>query len=479
MLDNQDAAHEEEPPSCTGRISEQGHATGAEGRARGGQSCSRITRLSTISHRLTTIAASAESRGFIRRYYPDVNEAQWNDWRWQIANRICTAEALSRFFPLTDDERDALGQGEFSLPFAVTPYYLAVIAADPKQSRLRACVIPGSAERRLSPGETADPLDEERDSPTEGLVHRYPDRALFLATDFCSTYCRYCTRSRLVGRAGADARSRKDRWEAAIACIEARPAIRDVIISGGDPLTLTDQALEWLLRRLRGIKHVEMLRIGSKVPAVLPQRVTSNLTRMLKRYHPLYLSLHFTHPDELTEETGQACNRLADAGIPLGSQTVFLQSVNDDTDTLTRLYRGLLAVRVRPYYLYQCDPIPGSAHFRAPVARALEVMRGLRGHTSGYAVPTFVIDAPGGGGKIPLLPDAVVGRDAEGLLLTNYQGRTFRYPELAAGAEAPCPAFGVTEAEIAGRVGFPDTEARPAHLDAAYGAGFLAQGSCL
>lgn len=280
----------------------------------------------------------------------------------------------------------------------------------------------------ISAEEARDPLKEDDDSPVPGLVHRYPDRVLFLVTSFCATYCRYCTRSRLVGN-GRGSHFNFDQWQKAIAYIESTPTIRDVLLSGGDPLTLPDEKLEWLLSRLRRIPHVEFLRIGTKVPVVLPQRITAGLARMLRRYHPLWISIHFTHPDELTPEVAKACERLADAGIPLGSQTVLLAGVNDDVDTMKRLMHGLLRIRVRPYYLFQCDPTLGSAHFRTPVAKGMEIIHGLRGHTTGYAVPTYVIDAPGGGGKIPLLPDTIVGRDGDYLLLRNYEGLVFRYPD--------------------------------------------------
>jgi len=379
------------------------------------------------------IKPSPASRTFRKNFFPETTESEWNDWRWQIRNRVRNAERLSDFLKLRDDEARALaGQGA-SLPFAVTPYYLSLLdphdAADP----LRKCVVPSTAELLVSAAEAADPLAEDHDSPTPGLVHRYPDRVLFLTTGFCSTYCRYCTRTRLVGRHGP-AGSRKARWEAAIDYIQSNKSVRDVLLSGGDPLTLPDEALEWLLKRLRAIKHVEIIRIGTKVPAVLPQRVTTNLARLLKRFHPLMASLHFTHPAELTPEARQACTRLADAGVPLGSQTVFLKGVNNDAQTLTALYHGLLQCRVRPYYLYQCDPIPGSAHFRTSVAEGLAAISGLRGHTSGYAVPTYVIDAPGGGGKIPLLPDYCQGRAGDDLLLANYEGKTYRYPDPAGGS---------------------------------------------
>jgi lysine 2,3-aminomutase len=259
-------------------------------------------------------------------------------------------------------------------------------------------------------------------------VHRYPDRVLLLVTNFCSVYCRYCTRARLVGASGERALKKTD-VDRAMEYIENAPAVRDVLISGGDPLSLDDERLEYILSRLRRIKHLEFIRIGTKQPAVQPMRVTPALTRMLRKYHPLWMSLHFTHPAEITPEVAEACGRLADAGIPLGSQTVLLKGVNDDVATLKRLFHRLLQIRVRPYYLYQCDPISGSSHFRTTVDEGLELMRGLRGHTTGYAVPSYVVDAPGGGGKIALLPDAVIGRDGDDLLLRNFQGKTCRYPD--------------------------------------------------
>jgi lysine 2,3-aminomutase len=277
-------------------------------------------------------------------------------------------------------------------------------------------------------GEADDPLGEDDHTAVPGLVHRYPDRVLFLVTGSCSTYCRYCTRSRMVG-GGGEYTFNLRQWEQALAYIEATPAIRDVLLSGGDPLTLPDDKLEWLLSHLRAIPHVEFLRLGTKVPAVLPQRITPALARMLKRYHPVWMSIHFMHPDEITPEVAKACERLADAGVPLGSQTVLLAGINDDVETMKRLMHGLLKIRVRPYYLYQCDPISGSSHFRTRVDRGIEIIRGLRGHTTGYAVPTFVIDAPGGGGKIPLIPEYVAGREGDDLLLVNYEGRLYRYPD--------------------------------------------------
>ncbi len=370
---------------------------------------------------------SARSQAFRKRFYPNATARDWNDWRWQNSNRIRTVEDLARIIRLSKDEVSAIGRHTGPLPVGVGPYYASLLDEQNPVQPLRRTVVPVNAEYARSPGELDDPLGEDGDSPVPGLVHRYPDRVLFLATGICSTYCRYCTRSRLVGASGEKS-VRKSHLEQAIAYIEATPTIRDVLISGGDPLSLDDDKLDWLLARLRRIPHVEFLRMGTKMPSVLPQRITPAFTRMLKRYQP-WLSIHFTHPDELTPEVTEACGRLADAGIPLGSQTVLLKGVNDEVDTLRQLFQGLLKIRVKPYYLYQCDPISGSAHFHTPVEKGLEIMRGLRGHTTGYAVPTYVIDAPGGGGKIPLLPDYVVGRDGDDLLLKNFQGVVYRYPD--------------------------------------------------
>jgi lysine 2,3-aminomutase len=372
---------------------------------------------------------SSRSRAFRRRFFPEASDQEWNDWRWQLRNRIKDLKTLEQVVHLSEDERDAILRHKGALPVGINPYYASLLAPDNPLQPLRLTVIPVSGEYVRLPGEAEDPLGEDAHSPVPGLVHRYPDRVLFLITGFCSVYCRYCTRSRMVGHPGGEYRFSTEQWEKALAYIEATPTIRDVLLSGGDPLTVSDEKLAWLLDRLRRIPHVEFLRIGTKVPAVLPQRITPAFVRMLKRFHPLWMSLHFTHPEELTPEIRQACERLADAGIPLGSQTVLLAGVNDDVDTMRRLMHGLLTMRVKPYYLYQCDPIAGSGHFRTPVEKGVEIIRGLRGFTSGYAVPTYVIDAPGGGGKVPLQPDYIVGRQADDLLLKNYEGHIYRYPD--------------------------------------------------
>ena len=379
-------------------------------------------------HRRQTVTGRDTGRQFRRKFFPDISAKQWNDWHWQVANRIRTLERLQNMLILSMDEREALERSDAKLPVGITPYYLSLIPPDDPGHPLRRAVIPTVHEFSRGPGEGDDPLGEEAQSPVPGLVHRYPDRVLFLVHDFCSTYCRYCTRSRVVGHGAV--RPERSRFERILNYIRNNPSIRDVILSGGDPLLLSDERLEWLLNQLRLIPHVEVIRIGTKIPAVLPQRVTKRLVSIIKRYHPVWMSLHFMHPEECTAETQKACAMLADGGIPLGSQTVLLQGINDEVDTMKQLMQNLMRMRVRPYYLYQCDPISGSAHFRTPVEKGLEIIRGLRGFTSGYAVPTYVIDAPGGGGKIPLMPEAVVGRAGDDLVLRNYERKCYRYPDV-------------------------------------------------
>ena len=371
---------------------------------------------------------SERSRAFRRRFFPAATATEWNDWRWQLQQRIRDLARLGHIFRLSPDEHAAVAARGGSLPVGITPYYASLMSETDSREPLRRTHIPVSAEHIQLPGESDDPLAEDEHAAVPGLVHRYPDRVLFLTTGFCATYCRYCTRSRMVGGGGEYTFS-LGQWQRAIDYIAAHPEVRDVLLSGGDPLTIATDKLEWLLSRLRAIPHVEFLRIGTKVPVVLPQRVTRDLVRMLRRYHPLWMSLHFTHPAELTPEVTESTERLADAGIPLGSQTVLLAGINDSLDIIRALNQGLLRLRVRPYYLYQCDPISGSAHFRTPVARGVDIIRGLRGHTTGYAVPHFVIDAPGGGGKVPLLPEYVSGREGDELLLTNFEGAAYRYPD--------------------------------------------------
>jgi len=370
------------------------------------------------------------SRAYRERFHPEVSDAEWNDWKWQLRQRVRDLDGLARVMRLSRDERAAVRRLGDRLPVGITPYYAALLDSRDPRDPLRVTMVPVTGELVRGPGEDDDPLGEDHDMVVPGLVHRYPDRVLFLVSTFCATYCRYCTRARMVGKTG-EYHFNRAQYERAIEYIARTPAIRDVLISGGDPLTMADDRIDWLLERLRAIPHVEFVRMGTKVPAVLPQRITPELCAMLRRHHPFWLSVHFMHPAELTPEVAQALGRLADAGIPLGSQTVLVAGVNDDVRTLERLFQGLLALRVRPYYLYQCDPISGSAHLRTPVEKGIELVEGLRGYTTGYAVPTFVIDAPGGGGKIPIGPNYVVGRDGDDLVLRNYRGATFRYHDPA------------------------------------------------
>jgi lysine 2,3-aminomutase len=377
--------------------------------------------------RVERFPIGAASQRLRARAYPTATEAEWTDWKWQLRNRLRNEEQLARVFQLSAGERSATVQSREGLPVGITPYYAALMAEDDALEPLRRTHIQVPEEHTWTVGEERDPLHEDESSPVPGLVHRYPDRVLFLVTGHCATYCRYCTRSRMVGNPTEYSFGAR-RWDAALAYIEAHPEIRDVLLSGGDALTLSDDQLDWLLGRLGQIRHLDFIRIGTKVPVVLPMRVTRALVRVLRRHKP-WLSLHFTHPAELTPEVTEAAARLADAGLPLGSQTVLLAGVNDEVETLRTLFHGLLKRRIRPYYLYQCDPIQGSAHFRTPVHCGVEIIQALRGHTTGYAVPTFVVDAPGGGGKIVLAPEVVVGREGDSLLLRGYSGGVFRYPD--------------------------------------------------
>jgi len=378
-----------------------------------------------------TLKMSPQCRAFRNQFFPQATDLQWSDWRWQVQNRIRDLKTVRTMIHLSTAEEKALELGGEMLPMSVTPHYMALVSPDDPDQAIRRSMIPTVYEMRRCPGEADDPLGEEHQSPVPGLVHRYPDRVLLLATDFCSSYCRYCTRSRVVGHGAITPNT--SRLQKIFEYIRSKPQIRDVLISGGDPLTMNDEKLEFILSNLRAIPHVEIIRLGTKVPAVLPQRITPQLVRMLRKYHPLWMSLHFLHPDECCYETAKACGMLADAGIPLGSQTVLLKGMNDSADVMMRLVHSLMKMRVKPYYIYQCDPISGSEHFRTPVAKGVEIIRSLRGYTSGYAIPTYVIDAPGGGGKIPISPDYVVGKDAAGNLnLTNYEGKPYRYPDYVA-----------------------------------------------
>lgn len=366
-----------------------------------------------------------ETAQFRAQFFPQATDKQWNSWRWQIQNSYSNFKKLAEILDITGiDDVDFLSKSR-KLPLRITPYYASLLYDKPINYPLSKSVVPNKLELLVSPGEENDPLHEEAMCPVENLVHRYPDRVLMLSTGFCSVYCRYCTRSHMVLKDkkhyGVKA------WEKSIEYVKSNPNVRDVVLSGGDPLTLPDKHLEFLLSSLRAIPHVEIIRIGSKVPVVLPQRITTGLVKMLRKYHPLYMSIHFTHPDEITPEVTEACTRIADAGIVMGSQTVLLKDINDNVQTMKQLMHKLLKIRVRPYYIYQCDPIPGSSHFRTPITKGLEIIQGLRGFTSGYGVPHYVIDAPGGGGKIPLVPEYYQGREGDNVILKNFEGKTYKY----------------------------------------------------
>jgi lysine 2,3-aminomutase len=382
-----------------------------------------------------------------RGFWADVRPDDWNDWRWQLKHRITSLAQLQRFLPtLTPEEHEGTLLANHKLALAITPYFFNLIDAGDENCPIRRQVVPRVEETYTAPWEMSDPCQEDSHSPVPGLVHRYPDRVLFLVTDRCASYCRYCTRSRLVSNAsGYDFHPAFDRQ---IEYIRQHPAIRDVLLSGGDPLLLSDEKLEFLLSRLRAIPHVEFLRLGTRIPIFLPQRITPELCAMLRKYHPLFISVHSNHPRELTTEARDALGRMADAGIPLGNQSVLLRHVNDDPVVMRALMQKLLMCRVKPYYIYQCDLISGSAHLRSSVRRGLEIMESLRGHTSGYAVPQYVIDAPGGGGKVPVNPDYVLSRDAHRVIMRNFEGRISEYPEDADGAPLSPPPKEIEEPEL-------------------------------
>jgi lysine 2,3-aminomutase len=377
-----------------------------------------------------SMPAKNKLNNFINENFIGTSIEEWNDWKWQIKNSITNTETL--IYVLGKKKNGTIiNMPENHLPFRVTPYFAYLLDSLPSEHPLYRTIIPTIDELNIIAGEIEDPLDEQKNSPVPNIVHRYPDRVLFLVTGFCSAYCRYCTRSHMTSKR-TDINVSSIEWESGFQYIENHKEIRDVVVSGGDPLTLKDDRIEYILKRLRAISHIEMIRIGTKVPVVLPMRITPQLTRILKKYHPLYMSIHFTHPDELTPETQRACNMLADAGIPLGSQSVLLKGINDNIETFRLLYHALLKVRVKPYYLYSCDKIPGSQHFQSTIDKGLEIIDGLRGHTSGYACPQFVVDTSMG--KISLLPNFIkdIG-EAEGhnghktYLFRNYANQEYQY----------------------------------------------------
>ncbi len=360
-------------------------------------------------------------------YWPDIEPALWNDWKWQLKNRVTTLAQLEQHLALSNEERSGVLLSGNKLSLAVTPHFFNLIERDNPDCPIRRQVIPRIEESWTSPYEMSDPCGEDSHMPVPGLVHRYPDRVLFLVTDRCASYCRYCTRSRVVS--GAGEQELHTDFEQAFRYLEEHTEVRDVLLSGGDALLFSDDKLESILKRLRAIEHIEFLRIGSRVPIFLPQRITPQLCAMLQKYHPLWMSVHVNHPRELTIEVKQALERLANAGVPLGNQSVLLRGVNDDADTMRDLVQKLLMCRVRPYYLYQLDLITGSSHLKVPVSKGIEIIEALRGHTTGYAIPQYVIDAPGGGGKVPVNPGYTLFHDAEKIVIRNYEGKVFEYPE--------------------------------------------------
>ncbi len=359
--------------------------------------------------------------------FKNVTDEQWNDWHWQVANRISTVEDLEKYIELSNSEKEAVDKCLTQLRMAITPYYLSLIDPDNPNDVIRKQSVPTIKELEKGEDDIEDPLHEDGDSPVPGLTHRYPDRVLLLVTEQCSMYCRYCTRRRFAGH--SDCSVDISAIEKGIEYIENNSSIRDVLISGGDPLLLSDDKLEKILSRLHKIEHIEIIRIGTRTPVVMPQRITDDLVNMFKKYHPLWINTHFSHPNEITEESKEACRKLADVGIPLGNQSVLLAGINDKISIMKKLVHELVKMRVRPYYIYQCDLSQGIGHFRTPVAIGVEIIEGLRGHTSGFCVPTFVVDAPGGGGKIPVMPNYVISQGYERIILRNFEGMITTYSE--------------------------------------------------
>jgi lysine 2,3-aminomutase len=370
-------------------------------------------------------------------YWPDATPEQWNDWQWQMRHSVKSLEQLTGKIQLSGEEHAGVLLANTKLAMGITPYFFNLVDPLDPECPIRRQVIPRIEEMTYAPSDMADPCGEDHDMPVPGLVHRYPDRVLFLVTDRCASYCRYCTRSRVVS--GVGEQELELDFDRAIDYLKKHTEVRDVLLSGGDALLLSDKKLGDLLGRLRAIDHIEFLRIGSRVPIFLPQRITPELCAMLKQYHPLWMSVHVNHPKELTSEVRDALGRLADAGIPLGNQSVLLRGVNDDPAVMKTLVQKLLRCRVRPYYIYQCDLIRGSSHLRTPVSKGIEIIESLRGHTSGYAVPQYVIDGPGGGGKIPVNPNYVVARMPDRIVLRNYKGDIFEYPDAGPAETAPAP----------------------------------------
>jgi lysine 2,3-aminomutase len=362
-----------------------------------------------------------------RGIWKDVPETLWNDWHWQQRERVTRLEQLERVIHVTDEERRAAVETEAEFQMGITPYYAALMDPEDPSCPIRLQSVPTMGETFFSPADLEDPLSEERDMPTPGITHRYPDRVLFYTTHNCPVYCRHCTRKRKV--ADPTSAAAKKQIEDSLAYIEKHTEIRDVVISGGDPLSLSDERLDYILGRLRAIPHVDIFRLGTRNLVTLPQRVTDDFVRMLREHHPVYVNTHFNHPKECTAEAFEAARRVADAGCPIGNQMVLLKGVNDDPAIVKELNHKLLLMRIRPYYIYQCDLARGISHFRTPVEAGIRIIEALRGHTSGLAVPQFVVDAPLGGGKIPVNPNYVVRRDGKKWVLRNYAGKEYEYFE--------------------------------------------------
>jgi lysine 2,3-aminomutase len=358
--------------------------------------------------------------------WTEVPDKQWNDWRWQLSHRVSDFEVLETFINLTDEETEGIcADDKFRLD--ITPYFASLIDPDDPACPVRQQIIPKGRELQAFESMMKDSLAEDRHSPVPGLVHRYPDRVLMLITTQCASYCRYCTRSRIVGDAAAT--FSKAEFNLQLDYLRRTPQVRDVLLSGGDPLTIAPRMLDYLLNELRQIEHIEIIRIGSRVPVFLPQRITNELCEILAKYHPLWLNIHVNHPQEITPELYRACDKLSRAGIPLGNQSVLLAGVNDSVHIQRELVHQLVQMRVRPYYLYQCDLVPGAGHFRTTVSKGIEIIEGLRGHTSGFAVPTYAIDAPGGGGKIPVSPQYLISQSPGKVVLRNFEGYITSYTE--------------------------------------------------
>ncbi len=372
----------------------------------------------------------------------DVTAEQWSDWRWQVANRITTPDILKQVIELSAAEEEGIAECLQTLRMAITPYFATLIDPHDRNCPVRMQAVPTALELQKAASDMADPLYEDVDSPVPGLTHRYPDRVLLLVTDQCSMYCRHCTRRRFAGV--TDMPRTREEIDRAVDYVRRTPAVRDVLISGGDGLLIDDELVEYILKQLRAIPHVEIIRFGSRTPVVLPQRITPELCRMLAKYHPIYVNVQFNHPKEITPVSAEACARLADAGIPLGNQTVLLRGVNDCPLVMKKLVQGLLKIRIRPYYVYQCDLSQGIEHFRTPVAAGIEMIEYLRGHTSGLAIPTFCIDAPGGGGKIPVSPQYLISQSPDRVVLRNFEGGIYTYtqPKHSIDPEQPCSICG-------------------------------------